>query len=251
MIAADCCPVRRSLCGTDVPAWLLSDFQVVLARAAPTSDSVERFVRTLGRLDPDGVSAGDVASCQNDGHDPSLTDQALVEIAVGDSLQQPWPEGVDLHTRATKSGHLEHDGRAEVQPCAARQPEQVQALRRDVLPELTRTNIEALGAQLLKQLGVHQVHLAEVGLRRIGGYAGAVLHGHPSVGVSDDANPTLQCDEVLGDLTEAVITVAVNGDDGRAHPLIMAEVRRPPSEFRLPNLARDVAKAPAQAVSYR
>ena len=208
-------------------------------------------MRTLGRLDLDGVFAGDVAACQDDGHDPSLADQAPVGIAVGDSLQQPWLEDFDLRARVTESGHLEHDGRAEVQPCAARQPEQVQALRRDVLTELTRTDIEALGAQLLEQLGVHQVHLAEVGLRRIGGYTGAVLHGHPSMGVSDDADPTLQCHEVLADLAEAVIPVAVNGDDGRAHDLIMVGIGRPLSEFRQPGLVRDLGRALARAVGYR
>ena len=41
------------------------------------------------------------------------------------------------------------------------------------------------------------VCLAEVRLSRIGGHAGAVLHGHPGVDVSDDMYPTLQCAEVL------------------------------------------------------
>ena len=31
----------------------------------------------------------------------------------------------------------------------------------------------------------------------LGGHAGAVLHGHPGVGGSDDIYPTLECEEVL------------------------------------------------------
>ena len=44
------------------------------------------------------------------------------------------------------SGHLEHDGRAKLQPCAAGQAEQIRALRGDVLAELTWTDLVALVA---------------------------------------------------------------------------------------------------------
>ena len=53
---------------------------------------------------------------------------------------------------------------AQVQPRAGRQAEQIEAARRDVLAHLPGRHGEAGGAQLVVQLGVDQVDLAQVRL---------------------------------------------------------------------------------------
>ncbi len=62
---------------------------------------------------------------------------------------------------------------------------------------------------------MNEVDLAQVGLRRVSGHPGAVLHGDPSVGVTDDAQPCDQGD-LLGDSrAEAVLGIAADGHDRR------------------------------------
>jgi hypothetical protein len=51
-----------------------------------------------------------------------------------------------------------------MQPCAGRQAEQVDAAGRDALNDLAWTDVEAGGAQLVMQLSVDQVNLAQIGL---------------------------------------------------------------------------------------
>ena len=60
---------------------------------------------------------------------------------------------------------------------------------RDVLAHLPRRHGEAGGAQLVVQLGVDQVHLAQVGLGRVARHPRAVLDGHALMRVALDAEP--------------------------------------------------------------
>ena len=80
---------------------------------------------------------------------------------------------------------------------ADREAEQVDAGRRDVLAHLTGLQPrEALLGELVVQLGVDEVHLAQVGLRRVAAHVRAVLDGRAAVRVALDAEAREQADGV-------------------------------------------------------
>ena len=85
---------------------------------------------------------------------------------------------------------------AQPQPGAGGQREQVHAAGGDVLAHLAGRDVEAAGRQLVVQLGVDQVHLAQVGLRRVAPHARAVLHGRAGVGVAFHAEALEQADRL-------------------------------------------------------
>jgi hypothetical protein len=83
---------------------------------------------------------------------------------MDDLPQQSRPERVDLRARVAQPGHLDDSRRADPQPGAAGQPQQIDVLGREVLTELARTDLRSLSEQLVGQLGLQEVDLAEIGL---------------------------------------------------------------------------------------
>ncbi|GGD28905.1 hypothetical protein GCM10007231_30530 [Nocardioides daphniae] len=69
------------------------------------------------------------------------------------------------------------------------------------------------GTRLVKELGVDQVHLAQVGLERVTTHARAVLHVLTRVRVALDAAPGHERDRLHGCLAEPVLAVAADSDD--------------------------------------
>ena len=84
---------------------------------------------------------------------PALSDNFAVLVAPDDSPEQARLQDVQLNTRVAQTGDLDHGLRSEMQECAARQPEQVNAGGEDVLPQLPGADVEPLGAQLSMQFG--------------------------------------------------------------------------------------------------
>ncbi len=89
---------------------------------------------------------------------------------MDDLPQQSRPERVDLRARVAQPGHLDDGRRADLQPGAAGQRKQIDVPRCNVFAELARTDVEPLMVQLVEQLGLQEVHLAEVELARVGGH---------------------------------------------------------------------------------
>ena len=87
----------------------------------------------------------------------------------------PGCDPIQLSARIAQARHLDHRRVAQAQPGAGRQPQQVDAAGGDVLAHLPGHHREPGGPELLVQLGVDQVHLAQVGLVRVAGDARAVL----------------------------------------------------------------------------
>lgn len=71
--------------------------------------------------------------------------------------------------------------------------------------------------KFLEQLGVDQVHLAEVWLRWVGRDARAVLHGGTEVRIALHPHPGDQLERRLGRLREAVVRAAVKVSDNAEH----------------------------------
>jgi hypothetical protein len=93
------------------------------------------------------------------------------------------------------------------------QGKQVDAARCDVFAHLTWREVKAGRAQLVVQLGMDQVHLSQVGLRRVARHARAVLHSSAGVRVALDAEAFEQPNAYLVRLREAVRRAAAHGQD--------------------------------------
>ncbi len=112
--------------------------------------------------------------------------------------------------------------------------EQVDPSGRDVLAQVGRAHREALGLQLLKQLGVDQMHLAQVGLGRVPSHARAVLNRDALVGVALHAQPRQKVGLLGQALREPVPGVPRHGYDGSSghpvlHKFLDREMRAAPS----------------------
>ena len=77
--------------------------------------------------------------------------------------RQAGRELVQLHARVTQTGDG-HERVAHPEECSGRQAEQIEATGRDVLAHLARTHIEAPGTELVVELAMDQMDLAEVRL---------------------------------------------------------------------------------------
>lgn len=67
-------------------------------------------------------------------------------------------------------------------------------------------------AELVVQLGMNQVYLAQVGLVGVGGDPRAVLDGDPGVDVAVDADARDERNTVLGRLAQLVHVATADGD---------------------------------------
>ena len=86
---------------------------------------------------------------------------------------------------------------------------------------------EAGRSQVVVQLGVDQVDLAQVGLARVTGHPGAVLDRHPGVCVMLDAHPFEQRDRVVLGLAELMLRAAVY-----RHHFTIAHATQPARNWR-------------------
>jgi hypothetical protein len=122
-------------------------------------------MRPRRQLHADRVPGADDPSDEHDSHDTGLTHELAVGVAVEQGRHEPVGEPVELHARVAQAHDL-HDGVvAKVQPGAGGQPEQVHPTGQHVLADVPGVHV-VRGPQLVEQLGVDEVHLAEVGIRR-------------------------------------------------------------------------------------
>ena len=153
----------------------------------------------------------DHAAAQYDRHHAGLADQPAGRVPVQDGLHQARLEAVELQARVPQPGHLHHGLRAEHQPRPGRQAEQVDSARRDVLPHVPGGDPVPQKIQLVVQLGMDQVDLAQVRGRWVTGYPRPVLDRAPGVHVSLDADAGDESDPVADRLAERVLAVLADG----------------------------------------
>lgn len=181
-------------------AWLLVD----------PSDGFERVVRRWRQLDRDAIAGAHISPRDDDGHHPRLADQTPLGVAVHCRLHQPVGEPVELHARVAQPGDLDDGVGSEPQAGAARHTEQVDTSGGDVLPHVSRPDLEPDAAELVVELGMNEVDLPEVGPGRITAYPRSVLHGCAEVRVAFYTEPGHKGDGFSGWLGEAVFIVAAH-----------------------------------------
>ncbi|MCW2756505.1 MAG: hypothetical protein JWO46_251 [Nocardioidaceae bacterium] len=188
--------------------------------------------------DMNPVTGPDPAPLDDDGHHPAPPYDGAVGVPSDHVPQQALVEPLDLQAWVAQTGDLDDRLVAEQQQCAGGEGEQVDAAGGDVLAEVAGADHVTLGSQLVEELGVQQVDLAEVRLVRVAGDPGQVLDQHAGVRVAVDPEPGDQLD--LGDrlLAEPVLRVAVHGFDPHG---------REPYPRRVPVLERVVWQPRAAA----
>ena len=115
------------------------------------------------KLDPDQVAWTHDAALQDNTHHPSLADKRvrLLFDALG---KQARLKVFNLNARVAKAGELDHGIRTKPQSRAGRQAKQTQIARTNVFAEIAGKHSVSLGMHFVEQLGLHQVHLPQVGM---------------------------------------------------------------------------------------
>src|SRR5215472_18325465 len=125
------------------------------------SDRHKRVVRVRRQLDTDGIAGADLAAGDDDAHNAGLAHQIAALVASQCRRHQSILNVVELAARVAQTGYLDDRRRAEMQLRAGRQPQQIDAARRDVLAHLPGRDGEAALPQLVVQLGMDQMDLAQ------------------------------------------------------------------------------------------
>jgi hypothetical protein len=158
------------------------------------SDALERPRGTGRGLCLDVIAEADHSSEYDDPHDSRPSYPDTFSIAVADLLQETGLEGIDLGARVPHTGHRDKCGVAEPKHRSDGEVVKLESPRRDVLAEVARGHVKALGGQHVEQLAGDEVYLSEIGLGRVGSDARAMLHegsgvrisGHPDTGDQTD-----------------------------------------------------------------
>jgi hypothetical protein len=124
-------------------------------------------MRWRGQLDHDRVARPYDATGQDDSHDAGLSYYRTVFVASEHRSHQARLKVVELGARVAKAGHLDDGIAAQVQPRTRRKAQQVDPAGSHVLPQVPGGDHETGRSQLVMQLGMDQVDLAQVRLDRI------------------------------------------------------------------------------------
>lgn len=171
----------------------------------------------LGERDGDVVVGANRAAGHDDGHDAGLSDQFAGVVAVEHRRHQAGLQPVELQARVAQAGDLHHGFGPEVKAGAGRKSEEVDATGGDVLAHVASGHPEPGRSQLVEQLGVDEVDLAQVGGSRISGHSGSMLHGDAHVGVTLHTPPGKELQLRDARLAEGVGGAAVHRRHGSDH----------------------------------
>lgn len=149
-------------------------------------------MRLWRQFDPDLSTGPDLATRQNDPHHPGFTEQGALGVAVQHGGEHTRLKRIQLPARISQTRHLDNSVRADMEPCAGRQAEQVHAPRGDVFTQVSGGYVKPLGAQQVEQLSVNKVYLPQIGLCGVSRDPRAVFDAYTRVGVSRYAQPGQQ-----------------------------------------------------------
>lgn len=108
------------------------------------------------------------AACKNDGHDAGLANKFAIGRAIQHSIEKPGLEILYLGARVAQARCFQNDLVANSDQSALRQPQQIDPARGDVLAKICGRDIKTLFRKLVEKLGMNEMHLPQIGLRRIG-----------------------------------------------------------------------------------
>jgi hypothetical protein len=125
---------------------------------------------------------------------------------------------VELDAGIAQAGDFDNSTGAKIQSRAGRQRQQVDAFGGDVLTEVGRLYRKAPGAQFIEQFDMQQMHLAQIGLRRILADARAMLDRLAEMGVAGDTQSGQQANARTRRLAEVMAGAKADRNDA-AHDI--------------------------------
>jgi hypothetical protein len=165
-----------------------------------------------GALDLDDVTLADCAARSRDRHDPGLSDELSIGSPADHRREQPTLKSLDLDTRISQAGHLEHR-LSDPQDRTLRQGQQIDAAGRNVLAEITGLHPETPQLQFIEELGMNQVHLTQIRLGGIDSNPRPVLYIAPLVRVPFHTQPSRDPDFRKDLFRKAMLVASCDGND--------------------------------------
>jgi hypothetical protein len=138
-------------------------------------DRLKHSMRLRRQLDSDWVAGSHVAAGKDDAHDARFSDEVAALVAPQGRFHQALLNPVQLGTGIAQPRHLDEGVLAQLELCAGRKPEQIDAAGGHVFAHLPGRDGEPGVSKLVVQLGVNQVYLAQVGLALVACHARAML----------------------------------------------------------------------------
>lgn len=203
------------------------------------------------KLDRDGVVRPDNPALEHNRHHAAFAHEPFGR-RDGEPLEQAGLEVLDLLAGIAQAGDFHHGIRAEPEPRAGRQAEQVHAPRQDIFAEVARADDVSLRRQFVQQLRMDQVHLSEVRNLAEAPDVEEVLVGGAGMGIALDAEILDEPDGRRSAFAEGMSVADVNADDPRTVAGVVLQgqvcrlpVCRPPGPgcVTLPVLRRSVQTA--------
>ncbi len=170
---------------------------------------------TFGQGDENPVSLPHNPALEDNRHNARLADQIPGFIPIEDGLQQTRLNGVKLVARISQSRDFDLGRLAELENRPFRKPKQVNPACGDIFAHLTGQYWHSLGRDFIVQFAVDQMHLPQIGLRRVLGDTTTVLHRGSHVRVTFYAETCKQRNLRLARLDQRVFGAAVDGSDHR------------------------------------
>ena len=187
-------------------------------------------MRACGEEDLDGILGANDAGFEHDGEHAGAGESGA---GVKAGLHETGAETIHEFAGRSKVGELDQCRCAETKARAVGQGAEGEATRGDVFPELAgedglrvwppiwlceegiRVGGRGRAGECLKELGLEEMYLGEVGRGGVLANEVAVADGGAAVSVALHAKAGEQVDGGLGKLGEGVGRAAVDGDDGR------------------------------------
>ena len=154
-----------------------------------------------------------LAAPADDSHDPRLSHDLTVRTSTEDGGKETGAKVLQLHARIPQAGELDDHFGTEPESSANREAKEVDSACRHVLAEIARSDRESSRAQLVVQLGVDEVHLAQIRLPRVPRHARPVPDRGALMRVSLDAQPRDEPDACLRGLAEGVAGTPSHAND--------------------------------------
>ncbi|GHA10167.1 hypothetical protein GCM10007989_00340 [Devosia pacifica] len=138
----------------------------------------------FGQLHRDKATGKNDATLFHYSHNARLAYKRAVRIPVENRGEKALAEGLNLLAGIPQTSDAQHNRVTNLQQRVCRQPQQIEACRRDVLAQCTGRNIWIDRPKFVQQLGVYEVDLTQVRLRRVHRYPGAMLDGRSEVRIA-------------------------------------------------------------------
>lgn len=146
-------------------------------------------MRRSRQLYLDRHSRAQLAARAHNSHDPRLSHDLTVRISTEDRGEETGAKVLQLRARIPQPGELDDHLGTEPKSGASREAEEVDSPCGHVLAEIARSDREPRRTQLVVQLGVDEVHLAQIRLPWVPRHARAVSDRGALMSVSLDAQP--------------------------------------------------------------